>query len=336
MAQDLTTSQIDRQNILNNKFALQTIRQNLNIQFINFKGTLYITKQMAADFYEVDIRTLSRTLKANEQELTFNGYKVIQVNDLKDFRLHLGKDINVPTKTTLLGVFDFRSFLNLGMLLTQSEKAKKIRAMMLDVVIATINAKTGGGTQFINWRDREFLPAAIREEDYHKRFTSTIKACVTGNASGNDGEITNMIYKAVFCEHGDEYRALLKLKPNDNIRRTLYAEVLRVISSFENAVASRMQKISEEKERKITLAEVQCIINEIAADPMQEPYIYEARQKMSSRDHGFRQVTHEELLGYMKALTPEEFDRFLGDKSVDIEKLLLESDENRDFLKTLN
>ena len=57
---------------------------------------------------------------------------------------------------------------------------------------------------------------------------------------------------------------------------------------------------------------------------------------MSSRDHGFRQVTHEELLGYMKALTPEEFDRFLGDKSVDIEKLLLESDENRDFLKTLN
>ena len=336
MAQDLTTSQIDRQNILNNKYALQTIQQNLNIKFINFKGTLYITKQMAADFYEVDIRTLSRTLKANEQELAFNGYKTIQGNDLRELKLQLDKDIDVPIKTVRLGVFDFRSFLNLGMLLTQSERAKKLRAMMLDVVIATINAKTGGGTQFINWRDRDFLPAAIREEDYHKKFTSAIKTYVTGNATGKYGEITNMIYKAVFCEHADEYRALLKLKPTDNIRRTLYTEVLRVVSSFENAVAYRMQKVSDEIERKITLAEVQSIINEIAADPMQEPYIYEARQKMASRDLGFRQVTHEELLGYMKALTPEEFDRFLGDKSIDIEKLLLESGENRDFLKTLN
>ena len=336
MAQDLTTSQIDRQNILNNKYALQTIQQNLNIKFINFKGTLYITKQMAADFYEVDIRTLSRTLKANEQELAFNGYKTIQGNDLRELKLQLDKDINVPTKTVRLGVFDFRSFLNLGMLLTQSERAKKLRAMMLDVVIATINAKTGGGTQFINWRDRDFLPAAIREEDYHKKFSFAIKTYVTGNASGKYDEITNMIYKAVFCEYADEYRALLKLKPTDNIRRTLYTEVLRVVSSFENAVAYRIQKVSDEIERKITLAETQCIINEIAADPMQEPYIYEARQKMASRDLGFRQVTHEELLGYMKALTPEEFDRFLGDKSVDIEKLLLESRENRDFLKTLN
>ena len=48
MAQDLTSSQIDRQNILNNKYALQTIQQNLDIQFVNFKGTLYVTKQQAA------------------------------------------------------------------------------------------------------------------------------------------------------------------------------------------------------------------------------------------------------------------------------------------------
>lgn len=82
--------------------------------------------------------------------------------------------MNFATKTTVLGIFDLRSFLNLGMLLVKSEKAKKLRAMILDVVIATINAKTGGGTQFINWRDRDFLPAAIKEEDYHKKFTSAI------------------------------------------------------------------------------------------------------------------------------------------------------------------
>lgn len=336
MIQDLTSSQIDRQNILNNKYALQTIQQNLDIQFVNFKGTLYVTKQQAAEFYEVDNSTIKRCLSANESELRYNGYKILQGNDLKDFKLEFGRVINEPTKTTLLGVFDFRSFLNLGMLLTTSEKAKKLRAMMLDVVIATINNKTGGGTTYINWRDRDFLPAAIQEEDYHKKFTSAIKACVSGNATGKYGEITNMIYKAVFCEHAEVYRALLKLKPTDNVRRTLYTEVLRVISSFENTLAKSIRQKSEDLERKVSLSEIQLMVNEIAKSPMMEPFLYEARQKMASRDLGFRQVTHEELLGYIKALSPEEFDRFLGDKSIDIERLLLESDENKKFLQTLN
>ena len=139
MAKDLTTSQIDRQNVLNNPYALQAIQNNLDIKFLNFKGTLYVTRQMAADFYEVDVRTISNCLSANEEELTFNGYKVIKGNLLKEYKLHFGKEIDFPTKTTVLGVFDFRSFLNLGMLLTTSEKAKQLRSMMLDIVIATIN-----------------------------------------------------------------------------------------------------------------------------------------------------------------------------------------------------
>ena len=98
MAKDLTTSQIDRQNILNNPYALQKVQENLDIQFVNFKGTLYATKQMVADFYEVDIKTITRNLEDNEAELRFNGYTVIQGNELKDFKLNAGKDINVPTK----------------------------------------------------------------------------------------------------------------------------------------------------------------------------------------------------------------------------------------------
>ena len=41
---------------------------------------------------------------------------------MKDFKLRYVKDIDVPTKTTFLGFFDFRSFLNIGMLLATSEK----------------------------------------------------------------------------------------------------------------------------------------------------------------------------------------------------------------------
>ena len=60
-----------------------------------------------------------------------NGYRVLQGEALKEFKSALGKEIDFPTKTTVLGVFDFRSFLNLGMLLTTSEKAKEVRSHIL-------------------------------------------------------------------------------------------------------------------------------------------------------------------------------------------------------------
>jgi len=139
MAKDLTTSEISRQNILNNPVALPRIREALEIKPLEFKGVLYVTKQMAADFYEVDLRTITNCLNSNEEELKKNGYKVLQGKELKEFKSHFAKEIDFPTKTTVLGVFDFRSFLNIGMLLTTSEKAKKVCGMMLDIVIAFLN-----------------------------------------------------------------------------------------------------------------------------------------------------------------------------------------------------
>ena len=103
---------------------------------LEFEGRYVLTKQMVAYFYGVDIRTVENCLNANEEELKKNGYKVLQGKELKEFKLNFGKEIDFPTKTTILGVFDFRSFLNVGMLLTTSEKAKQLRSMMLDIVIA--------------------------------------------------------------------------------------------------------------------------------------------------------------------------------------------------------
>ncbi len=74
MAKGLTTSQIERQNVLNNTVALPRIQEELNVKALEFEGRYVLTKQMVADYYGVDIRT----------------------------------------KTTFLGLFDFRSFLNIG------------------------------------------------------------------------------------------------------------------------------------------------------------------------------------------------------------------------------
>jgi len=59
-----------------------------------------------------------------DQELRHNGYDVLRGNRLKKFKEHylsqFGNEISFVTKTTVLGVFDFRAFLNIAMLLAES------------------------------------------------------------------------------------------------------------------------------------------------------------------------------------------------------------------------
>ena len=179
--------------------ALPRIREALDIKPLEFNGQFVLTKQMVADNYEVDVRTIERQLVANEEELFSNGYKVLTGNLLKEFKLQYQTDIDVGQKTKALGIFDFRSFLNIGMLLT-SEKAKWLRSMMLDIVIAVINEKTGGCTKYINRRDRNYVISAVQEENYHKKLTDAIRDYVDGHKTFKYSTIIDMIYKAVFCE----------------------------------------------------------------------------------------------------------------------------------------
>ena len=331
MAKDLTTSEISRQNILNNPVALPRIREALDIKPLEFNGVLYITKQMAADFYEVDLRTIENCLSANEDELRKNGYSVWKGNSLKEFKLHFAPEIEFGSKITQLGLFDFRSFLNIGMLLTTSEKAKQVRSQMLDIVIAVINEKTGGGTKYINRRDRNYVVSAIQEENYHRKLTDAIKDYVDGHKTFKYSTIIDMIYKAVFCEKAKEYKKLLDLSEKDNLRRTLYAEVLVSISAFENHVAETIKAKAKEM-GPVSVEEVGEFIKELSAMPFVKPILEDARTKMASRDFALRDVYHDNIAEYLKAVSPEEYEKFIGSQSVDFDHLL---DDNKDVLDRL-
>ncbi|MDR1882569.1 MAG: hypothetical protein LBR26_07275 [Prevotella sp.] len=65
---------------------------------------------MVADFYGVDERTIKRYLESHEQELKHNGYFLCRGKLLKELKLQFGSVINAPTKTTVIGLFNFRSF----------------------------------------------------------------------------------------------------------------------------------------------------------------------------------------------------------------------------------
>lgn len=330
---DLTVSNIERQNVLNNRYAVDEIQKNIDIEGMLFEGEYRYTKEMVADFYDVEERTIERYLEKFDNELTGNGYFLCKGKRLKDFKLQFAPVINVASKTTQLGLFNFRSFLNIGMLLTESEKAKQLRSIILDLVISTINEKTGGGTKFINRRDANYIPAAITEENYRKNLTSAINHCVDGHSTYKYSQVTDLIYKAVFRENAKEYREVLKLDSKDNVRHTLYAEVLLVISSFENGVGAAIQeRYSQNNNTKLSMKDVEDIVNELAEHPMQKPYLNDARTKMASRDFSFRDAYHGNIAEYLKAVTPEEFERFIGEQSIDFDHILA---ENKDVLKRL-
>ena len=58
MSKDLTTSATDRQNVLNNPYALAEIEKAAGIQGIRFEGKSVVLKEQVAAFFEVTVRTV--------------------------------------------------------------------------------------------------------------------------------------------------------------------------------------------------------------------------------------------------------------------------------------
>lgn len=322
MAQDLTESLNERQNILNNRYVLQQAEQHLELGGIYYNGGTVFTKQQVIALYDISERTIERYLLSHDDELKSNGYQILRGIKLKEFKsLAFGTDIHDGTKTTVLGIFTFRAVLNIGMLLTDSEPAKLLRSRVLDIVLDVMAERSGGHTKFINQRDENYLLAAFQEDNYRQLFTDALDDYVEGN-KWKYGNLTNLIYKSIFQENAAEYRKILKLAAKDKIRETMYSEVLTLISSFESGIAHEFKVASNKKGAKLTQTEAKALIQEFEQHPLYKPFITEARTKMASRDLCFRDALHEKLEAYIKAVPEADFERFLGEKSKSLEEQL--------------
>ncbi len=335
MSKDLTNSAVDRQNILNNPYALAEIEKAAGVQGIPFEGKTVVLKEQIAAFFEVTPRTIDNYIEKCGDELRQNGYEVLKGNRLKTFKLSLegsaAHESGFVTKTTALGVFDFRSFLNLAMLVSESERAKLLRQAILDIVIDTINSRTGGGTKYINQRDEDFLHSAFVEEDYRKQFTDALKDCV---AMGNFkyAIYTDKIYVSIFREQAHEYRKILRLENKDNVRATFYAEVLDLIAAYECGFGDMLRQEFQTKGHKLNAWEVDALFKRFEAQAHWKPLIEKARMKMASRDLAFRDALHRQLEEYVTPVQREDFERFLGEKSKELSERL---EESKDVMKRL-
>lgn len=353
---DLTQSAIDRQNILNNNEAIEKIQNHIGLVGLLYEGEYLFTSKMVADFFDVTTRTLTNILNENEDEVKHNGYQVIKGHKLKEFKDLFGplltsvddlsqKETDFPLskqnfdnqsfkRLKSLAVFNFRAFLNIAMLLSESENAKRLRSKMLDIVIDTLNQKIGGSTKFINQRDEEFLVAITREPIYRKEFTNALNLYLEmGNYKY--AVYTDAIYQAIFKENAKEYKAILNLEEKDNLRDTMYAEVLKLIASFEVGIADEMKEKAESLGRKLTPSELNVLIMRFSAKRQWIPHIEDACTKMASRDYGLRNVIHKRLENYISALSKEDYSRFLGDKSKSLIDRVIENPELLEVFKRL-
>ncbi|MFG1494996.1 hypothetical protein ABMA57_00085 [Saccharospirillum sp. HFRX-1] len=334
MAKDLTESSHDRQNILNNRYALQQAEQHLGLGGVTFEGETLFTKAQVVALYGVTDRTIERYLASYEDELKSNGYQVLKGRKLNKFKeISNGSDINDGTKTSVLGVFTFRAVLNIGMLLTESEQARLLRSRLLDIVLDVMAERAGGHTKFINQRDENYLVSALQEENYRLQFTSALDNYVEGN-HWKYARFTNLIYQSIFHENAAEYKKVLKLAAKTTIRETLYSEVLNLIASYESGIAHELQKASIEYGRKLTLKEAESLFSSFETHPLFKPLILDARTKMASRDLCFRDALHEKLEAYIQSVPEADFERFLGEKSRSLEEQLSDP-ETLEVLKRL-
>lgn len=328
---DLTSSNIDRQNILNNSLVVDNLRDYFGVPGMLFQEEYKYTKQQISEFYQIDTVTIERYLENNENELKHNGYIVLKGKNLKEFKIQFGHILNISSKTSQLGVFNFRSFLNLGMLLVESEMAKALRSKILDIVIDTLNEKSGGSTKYINQRDEDFLNTILREPHYRKEFTQALNLYLD-LGSFKYSIYTSKIYECIFNENAVEYKKILNLNENENVRDTMYAEILKLIASFETGLAHEMKEKFNKLNRKLTKSEMDNLIFSFSNHPLFKPLIEDARIKMASRDYGFRKIFHDNLQNYISTVSQSDFDRFLGEKSKALEDRI---DENIDVFKRL-
>ncbi len=323
MSNDLTTSPVDRQNILNNPYAVSEIENAVGIRGISFEGRSVVLKEQVATFFEIDSRTVDNYLAKFDDELRHNGYEVIRGKRLKELKLAINEqDVDENRfvdirKAPQVGIFDIRAFLNLAMVMSDSERARLLRQAILDIVIDTINQRTGGGTKYINQRDEDFLHSAFIEENHRKQFTDALR---DGVDMGNFkyAVYTDKIYVSIFKEKSQEYRNILKLEKRDKVRDTLYAEVLDIIASYECGLGDEIRKSSEKNGRKLRADEVDSIFAAFEQQALFRPLIEKARMKMASRDLAFRDALHLQLEEYIAPVQREDFERFIGERSKDL------------------
>ena len=97
-------------------------------ELVMLKGE-YMTTKMVADYYERPESTINSVIGRHREELIKNGMKKFTNKELKSLNIQ-DEYFKIPNAGMIL--FNKRSILNVGMLLTESPIAEEVRTLLLD------------------------------------------------------------------------------------------------------------------------------------------------------------------------------------------------------------
>lgn len=88
-----------------------------------------MTMDMVADYYEVGREAINSLVKDNRDEISEDGYTILESEQLKSFK----NFCQIKSRARSIAVFPRRAILRVGMLLRDSEIAKQVRTTLLNM-----------------------------------------------------------------------------------------------------------------------------------------------------------------------------------------------------------
>lgn len=124
------TARQDRLSGVNDDKALEAINKAKALLMAMWQGTGIATTEQMAEYYEVPEDTVGKVYRRNKDEFALDGVKVLRGKDLKDVSDILSESQDrVPSLT----IWTPRAALRLGMLLRDSQVARQVRTVLLNV-----------------------------------------------------------------------------------------------------------------------------------------------------------------------------------------------------------
>lgn len=191
----------------------------------------HATTEMVASFYEVPEDTVKSVVKLNREELETNGYQVLRGDSLRSF-----KDLSgFKTRSRNLALFNRKTILNVGMLLTESDVARKVRAYLLSAEEMLTEEQ----------RRQAWLRSRLNGIEARNSFTETLKIIYEMSETSKSFGIwastfTTMMTKATLKIDHKEFQAL-KREGGGNARNAMTEDQLKRMDMAEQLVRSYAQ-----------------------------------------------------------------------------------------------
>ena len=213
-----------------------------NIDFLDkLKAIQYLTDDMImgieqiANYYDVSKNAVEIVIKRNRDEFESDGIKVLIGEELKQLKnivnLTSSQDDGalIGSKVNSFMILTKRSLLRVGMIMTNSTMATKIRNYLLNLEeVATQEQK--------NWSLQREVGIIDR-----KRLTDAIQKYIpdSNNIKYNKyAQYTNLVYNGLFAKTAKEMKDIKGIKTNDLLRDSFSQEQLKDIDEAETIVTA--------------------------------------------------------------------------------------------------